>query len=191
MKRREKGNYAKCFAYLKESKSYFLIVLFLFLFSAIIGFLFPVFFVEFIEEFVRGLIEKTSGMNFFQLLIFIFQNNLTCAFFGMIFGLILGLFPILISSLNGYILGFVANKSVEATNFFSLLSLIPHGIFEIPALIISLGLVLRLGSFVFIREKRKEKFFYDFENSLRVFLFIVVPLLLIAAIIETCLIFLL
>ena len=66
----------------------------------------------------------------------------------------------------------------------------PHGIFELPAVFISLGLGLKLGTFIFQRNKLKA-FAEFFWNSLRVFLFIVLPLLIIAAIIEGSLIFLL
>jgi len=184
------ASYGKCWEYLKESKVYFLIILLVFLISAVVGFIKPVFLVEFIEKFVKELIEKTEGMNFFQLLIFIFQNNLITAFIGMIFGLILGVFPLFTSVMNGYVLGFVSNKVVGVVGVGSLWKLIPHGIFEIPALIISLGLGLKLGMFIFAKDKKKQVL-YDLGNSLRVFLLVILPLLIIAAIIETGLMFLL
>tara|TARA_Y100000310_G_C20095245_1_gene540165 strand:- start:42 stop:488 length:447 start_codon:yes stop_codon:yes gene_type:complete len=142
-----------------------------------------------IREFVKEIVEKTEGMGFVQLFWFIFQNNVVTAFFGLILGLVLGLFPIFISMINGYVIGFVANISVSVAGFSSLWKLAPHGIFELPALIISLGLGLKLGSFIFAKSgKRKKKLKYDLKNSLRVFLFIVIPLLLIAGLIESWLI---
>jgi stage II sporulation protein M len=65
--------------------------------------------------------------------------------------------------------------------------LLPHGIFELPALFLSAGLGLRLGTFIFRKNKLKSLKNYLFE-SLRVFLFIIFPFLLIAAIIEGILI---
>lgn len=187
-----KGNYKRCWKYLKESQNYFLIVLLIFSFSFIIGFLFPVFLVDMISEFIEQIIAKTEGMNFLQLLVFILQNNLMTAFFGLLLGVILGLLPLLLSFLNGYVLGFVANISIKAVGLSSLWRLFPHGIFELPALIISLGLGLKLGMFVFAKPgKRKSTLLYNLENSLRVFLFVIIPLLIIAAFIETILIFLL
>ena len=61
------------------------------------------------------------------------------------------------------------------------------GDFELPALFISIGLGLKLGLFLFIRQP-KERFFNYLINSLRVFIFIILPLLLLAAIIEGLLI---
>jgi len=161
----------------------------MFIISVLIGFLFPVFFIDLIKKIISELAEKTKNMNFFQLLIFILENNLTTAFFGMLFGVFFGIFPLLLVIFNGYILGFVSNKTVDIAGFGVMLRLLPHGIFELPALVLSLGLGLKLGMFIF--SKNKKKYLYEnFENSLRVFVYVILPLLIIAGIIETSLIFL-
>jgi len=184
------NNYKKIWGYLKKNKIYFLIILVLFIISILIGFLFPVFFVEFIKKFILELADKTKNMNFFQLLIFILENNLTTAFFGMLLGVFFGIFPLLLVIFNGYVLGFVSNKTVGLLGFNVLFKLIPHGIFELPALVLSLGLGLKLGMFIF--SKNKKKYLYEnFENSLRIFIYVILPLLIIAGIIETGLIFVL
>lgn len=187
--KRNKGNYSLCFDYLKKNKIYFLIVLGIFIFSVILGMFFPVFLVNYITELVKKLAEETSGLNFLQLFFFILKNNLITAFFGLIFGIVFGLFPVSLAFLNGYVLGFISGKVANIAGFSSLIRLLPHGVFEIPALVLSLGLGLKLGMFLFVKNKRKQ-LKYDLENSLRVFLFIILPLLLIAGIIETGLIFL-
>ena len=112
------------------------------------------------------------------------------AFLGLISGIFLGLFPLLLTFLNGYVLGFVMRLSVSAVGVGSLWRLVPHGIFELPALIISLGLGLKLGMFIFSKKPIKQ-LKYDLDNSLRVFFFVIVPLLLIAGFIEAGLIILL
>lgn len=188
MKRRKE--YAQCWNYLKESRIYFLIIFIIFLISFFVGLLFPVFLIELIGRFIEEIVARTEGMSFFQLIIFILQNNITTAFVGLMLGIGLGLFPLFLSFLNGYVLGFVANLSVRAGGIASLWCLLPHGVFELPALIISLGLGLKMARFIFAKNKKKQ-LGYDLANSLRVFLFIIIPLLLIAAIIEAGLIFLL
>ena len=106
----------------------------------------------------------------------------------MIFGVLLGIFPIIAAIANGYLLGFVASISVGNVGFLVLWRLLPHGIFELPAIFISLGLGLKFGTFIF--QKRKlESFKEFFWSSLRVFLLIVIPLLVIAGIIEGSLMF--
>jgi stage II sporulation protein M len=180
-------NYIEVGRYMKEAKIYFLIIFALFFISSLIGFLFPVFLVEFIEELIRELVERTTGMNTIELFVFIFSRNLMTAFTGLMFGIILGLFPLFLTFFNGYVLGFVSNRVVGVSGLSVLWRLLPHGIFEFPALIISLGLGVKLASFI-LTGKPKKQLMYDLENSLRVFLFVVLPLLLIAAIIETSLI---
>jgi stage II sporulation protein M len=70
-----------------------------------------------------------------------------------------------------------------------MLKLLPHGIFELPAIILALAFGLRIGMFFYSKNPELE-FKYRVKNALRVFVFIIVPLLIIAAIIETSLIFL-
>ena len=189
MKRKKKGNYERCWRYLKESRNYFLAASMLLVFSALIGFLFPVFLIDVIRKFIEEILSRTSDLSFFELFLFIFKNNLSTAFFGLFLGVFFGFFPVMLVILNGYVLGFVINLSVGTSGIASLWRLFPHGIFEIPALILSLGLGLKLGMFVFAKAgKRKKVLAYNLKNSLRVFVFVILPLLLIAGIIEAWLI---
>lgn len=182
--------YKDCWKFLKECKIHILIILVLFFVSALVGFLFPVFFVDFIKKFIEDVVSKTEGLGFWQLFLFIAQNNIQTAFTGVILGLILGIVPLIFALFNGYVLGFVARGSVEAAGASVLLRLLPHGIFELPALVLSLALGLKLGVSVFSGKNKKNGFVYNFKNSLKVFFFIILPLLLIAALIEAGLIFL-
>ena len=128
-------------------------------------------------------------MNFIQLFIFIFQNNLKSSFIGLTSGILLGILPLIMIFFNGYLLGFISNKVTQAYNFGVLWRLLPHGIFEIPAIIISLGLGVRIGVSLISTDFKqiKKNLLYHIENSLIVFLFVVFPLLLIAALIEAAL----
>jgi len=121
---------------------------------------------------------------------FIFTNNIQSGFMGMFFGFFLGIFPILATFANGYIVGYVSSSVISSSGIISLLSILPHGIFELPAIFISFGMGIKFGTFIFYKNKRKylSKFLID---SLRVFVFVVLPLLIIAAIIEGSLIFIL
>lgn len=188
-KEKRKRNYQLCWEHLKESMGYFLAIILILVLSSLIGWFYPVLLQEYISKFIQQLADKTKDMGFFELFAFIFQNNITTAFLGIIFGLFFGIFPLLASFFNGYVLGFVAEKATNTSGFQVLLKLLPHGVFEIPALIISLGLGLKLGLFIFVNNKKKQ-IVYDLKESLRVFVYVILPLLLIAAVIETSLIFL-
>ena len=184
-----KKEYKECWDYLKDSKRFIWIVVGIFFIFTMIGFFVPAptLISEQIMKFIREILEQTEGLSQFQLIRFIFFNNLKSSFFGMILGVLLGIFPIFATIINGYILGFVAVLSVKEVGFLSLFSLLPHGIFEFPAIFISLGLGLRLGTFVF--EKNKQKFLKkNLLKSFKTFLLVIIPLLIIAGIIEGCLI---
>ncbi len=171
-------------------------------------------------------------MSQLELTNFIFLNNLQSSFFGLIFGVLFGIFPLIATVVNGYLLGFIASMSVEGEGFLILLRILPHGIFELPAIFISLALGLKLGinlivnlikyyfpdisnlmlvllitlsilllplSFLFylvllivdlkLRKRIVPQYKSILWSSIRVFLFIIIPLLIIAAIIEGTLIF--
>ena len=172
--------------YLKEVRNYVWFSLALFFGLGVFGFLFPVFFEVQILNLIKELLEQTKGLGAFGLIRFIFMNNLKSSFFALALGIFFGLVPFVVLLVNGYVLGFVASKSVAVEGVSVLWRLLPHGIFEIPAVMISIGLGIRLGLFLFIfkGENKKKEFFCWLLNSLRVFVFIVIPLLVIAAIIE-------
>jgi len=185
-----KKAYKDSWQYIKESKGFIYFIVGIFFIFMLIGFFVPASeeITKIILDFIKKLLEQTSGMSQSELIGFIFLNNLQSSFFGLIFGIVLGIFPVFVAILNGYVLGFVGAMSVKAGGNLVLLKLLPHGVFELPAIFISLGLGLKMGSFIF--RKEKGEFFRNcFWNSLRVFLFVVIPLLIIAAIIEGSLIF--
>jgi len=180
-------NFKLALKYLKEIKNYIWFSVIIFLVFSLIGFLFPIFFQEQILELIKGLVEKIEGLSVFGLIKFIFLNNLKSSFFFFFFGIFFGIVPFLTLVVNGYVLGFVAKKTVGIEGFLVLWRLLPHGIFELPAVIISIGLGLKLGSYLFTKHKKGD-FKQWLLNSLRVFLFIILPLLIIAALIEGILI---
>lgn len=182
--------YKKSFSYIKNSRNFIYSIIVIFFAFALAGYFItpPAFLSEYILKFIRELVEETKGLSAFELIKFIFLNNLQSSFLGIIFGVLLGFFPLLFAVANGYILGFVASITVKEAGVLTLWRIFPHGIFELPAIFISLGLGLKFGTFVFQKDSTKS-FRNYFWNSIRVFLTVVIPLLIIAAIIEGLLIF--
>ena len=200
MKRRKKirkknffmENYRESLNYIRDSRNFIYSIIIIFLFFSFIGFFLPVppLLEQKILEFIEELLKQTEGMSQLELIRFIFLNNIQSSFTGMLFGIIFGIFPVLATLANGYLLGFVAAKTAEGQGIFILWKLLPHGIFELPALFISLGLGLKLGTFLFKKNKIESLKNYIIK-SVKVFFFIVIPLLIIAAVIEGSLISLL
>ncbi len=185
-----KEQYIKSLNYIKDIKTFIFIVILIFFLFVFIGYFIPA--PEYLENeifrFIQELLERTEGMSHTQLIRFIFFNNLTSSFLGVILGFFLGIFPLISSISNGYILGFISSLSVQSEGLSVLYRLLPHGIFELPAVFISLAMGLKIGTF-FFRKNRKIPLKEYFLNSLRTFILVVIPLLIIAAIIEGSLIF--
>ena len=162
---------------IKKLKNYLIFSILVFSLFMVLGLIFPNFFEEQIRELIKTLIEKTQELSTLELISFIMTNNIQVAFFGIIFGIIFGILPTLGLIVNGYVLGFVAYHSILEEGIFILWRLLPHGIFEIPAILISTSLGIRLGTDF-------KNFKKNLKSAIRVFLLIVVPLLVIAGIIE-------
>ncbi len=187
-----KEQYKKSWNYIKESKNFIYAAIIIFVVFALIGFFVPVpaDIKAQIMDYIQKIIQKTEGLGGFGLITYIFANNIQSSFTGMVFGIVLGIFPVIGSIANGYMVGFVSAMSANAAGIGSLWRLFPHGIFELPAIFISFGLGIKFGTF-FYDKNAKETFLSYLRNSLRVFIFVVIPLLIIAAIIEGSLIFIL
>jgi stage II sporulation protein M len=182
--------YKKSWKYLRDSKSFIYIATGIFFLFVLIGFFMPApeFIYDKIMTYIRELLKQTEGMSLFQLIWFILSNNVKSTVFAVIFGVFFGIYPLATSIVNGYILGFVSAVSVSGAGIASLWRLLPHGIFELPAVFISLGLGVKLGTFIFQKDKIKSLKNYMI-NSIRVFGLIIVPLLIIAGIIEAVILF--
>ena len=180
-------HYKSCWEFLRESRDYVLVSLGVFCMFFIIGFGLPIFFREQIFTMIEELIAQFMGLGVFETIGLIFLNNIQASFFSIVLGVGIGLFPLFALIFNGYLLGFVARFAVEEGGILVLWRLIPHGIFELPAIILSIGIGFKIGVDIV---KGSGKLKYNFVEGLRFFVFVILPLLVIAAVIEGLLIWL-
>lgn len=183
-----KNSFFEAWEYLRAGKKYFWIISVIFVFSIFLGFVLYAR-LSFLDRILMDLLQKMEGLGALGTISFIFRNNMQSAFFGLFLGIVLGVFPLLNIFSNGLILGYVIRKLVVSGEVLQLWKILPHGIFEIPAIIISLGLGLKLGMSIFSKNSGEE-LSKRLKKSLFVFVFIILPLLIVAAIIEGILIFL-
>ena len=119
------------------------------------------------------------------LFLLIFLNNTIKTFFMMMLGIFFGLTPILFLFANGYILGiffFVIAQKTGSFSFF--LGTIPHGIIELPVVLMAAAYGLWLGH-IFVQKLRNGKSIKrPLKKAYRVYLTRFVPLFFIAAAIE-------
>ena len=181
--------------YLRESDNCVAVVAGFFVLFFMFGFVFPYVapaeildpVLEEVRKLIEEIIRETEGKGLVDLWGFIFWNNSLIAFVSIVFGFLLGVVPVFLLLSNGFMIGLISSLVVAEAGFLSLWRLFPHGIFEIPAIIISFAVGIRFGAFI-LRENRWREFKLRLLGSLRVFFFVVVPLLVIAAIIESLLI---
>ncbi len=162
-------NYRLSWSFLKKIKWFIFFCLFLFAILSVSGYYFPSLFQEQITKIIEQLIKQTEGLNSFEMVLFILGNNIRSSFFSFIFGIGFIIVPLSTIIVNGFILGFAANKAVSSEGFIILWKLFPNGIFEIPAVMISVALGIRIGTF-FIFIKNKTKGISVFFISLFIFL---------------------
>lgn len=83
------------------------------------------------------------------LFLFIFWNNVTKSLMFVYFGLLFGILPIGVLVINGMVLGFVSqHNAAEQTWLFVAKAILPHGIIEIPAILLACAYGIRLGFIV-------------------------------------------
>ncbi len=181
-------NYLACWNFLKKAEEHVVIAFAIFCAFVIIGFALPIWFNNEIFDLIRNMSEQFTGLSLFWTIIKIFFNNIQASFFAIFIGIGFGIFPLITAIINGYVVGFVSRYAVNQQGIFILWKLLPHGIFEIPAIILSIGIGFKLGLELF-KPFKKMKFKYNFIEAMRFFAFVVFPLLLIAAVIEGFLVF--
>ena len=184
-------NYSKCLKFLIECRWYNVFVTGIFSLLFLIGFTFPVFFRAEIIVFIEELIELVEGKGLIETFFFIFFNNLKATFFAIILGVSFGILPLFVAITNGYLIGFVSREVAMIEGISALWRLFPHGIFELPAVIFSIGIGIKIGvDLLIVKKNKKERLKINYIEGLRFFLFVVIPLLLLAGIIEATFIWL-
>ena len=187
--------YLESFKFIKESLNYILSVFALFVLFFAMGFILPYVaepsvldqIMKIVEEWVKEILEQTEGLGFFGMWEFILFNNGLVALLSIFSGFLLGIIPALLLFSNGLVIGIISAIAFSVEGSSSFLKLLPHGIFEIPAIIISLAIGIKNASFLFAKNPRK-RFAYLMKNSFWTFLLVVLPLLIIASLIEAFLI---
>ena len=165
---------------LSEARRYIYFTIILFVGGAVVGYAFPSRFAGLLGT-IQGLAARLVESSTPAVILTLFLQNASSAFIATWLGLIFGLVPLFGALVNGIILGAVL--ALTGGGLMALLSLIPHGIFELPAIFISWGLGLWRGMWPFQGEKKKS-YQERARKAYYVFFTLVLPLLALAAIIE-------
>ncbi|NQF17667.1 stage II sporulation protein M [Brevibacillus sp. HB1.3] len=185
-----------------DNRNYFFAACLLFLGGALIGY----FQAPLVEEMVgkmmgqlKEIAERIKDNGGGPLAVFwtIFSNNVFSALMMMALGILFALFPIIGMLTNGVLLGFIFFKysgvGVSPWLIFSA-GILPHGIFELPAILFAAGVGIRLGVLslrsvgVLIQPQKLARLKNDWYDTLKQFplaVLTVVVLLFVAAIVES------
>lgn len=122
-----------------------------------------------------------------QLAAAIFLNNSVKTFAAILLGLGFGILPALFLVVNGAVLGVVFYLSSHSRGVWpSLLAILPHGVVELAAVFLGTAIGLLLGDRLLKRIMRKSESAIKTElgRALRFFAIVILPMLLVAALIE-------
>jgi stage II sporulation protein M len=122
-----------------------------------------------------------------EIFLLIFMNNSVKAILSTVSGIFAGIFPACFVFINGYIVGIVYYvKSTQIGRVKALMYLLPHGVIEIPAILLACSYGSWLG-LRFIRKLRGHKINLreDFKMAVKACIRTVIPMLLVAAFVET------
>lgn len=170
-----------------EQKQSLMIILALFLIGTSIGALGSESISRQIEDVVKNMIAQFKNLHGPSLFFQIFFHNFIAATVATASGIFFGVFPAISAFLNGLLIGSILTSLANFTNLSlwqAVLSITPHGVFEIPAFLLALSMGLTLGTWPF-KEKKGAFLMAAFNAYSSIFFKVVIPLLMIAAAVET------
>ncbi len=144
-----------------------------------------------VEELIRqvgAVLQPLASTGNFSilLLLVVFINNAIKALLLILLGILVGLPPLLFVALNGFVLGGLGS-ALESVNGWGyvLASFAPHGIIEIPAILLAaaLGFTVAIESFQWLA-RRESRVRLRLSDGVKVYVRWILPGLAVAAVIE-------
>lgn len=142
---------------------------------------------ETFESSLAGFVKVFRGLPKLQLAAAIFVNNTVKTLAVILLGTLLGLIPVFFLVVNGAALGVVWSLSSQTRGVsVSLLSLLPHGILELPAVFLGTAIGIMMGTSIARKlfAQSESKIGTELGRALKFFATVIVPLLLVAAFVE-------
>lgn len=140
---------------------------------------------------LKASLEPYAALPPVKMFSFILFNNSVKMFVVLVLGILFGLLPLIAVASNGYLLGVVYLFASGVGYVKAAKAVLPYGVLEIPAVLISAAYGLWLGM-TFARQIRRRDlagFGGEVRHAIRMFFKVAFPLFVLAALIETFLIF--
>ncbi|SFM62313.1 stage II sporulation protein M [Methanolobus profundi] len=176
--------------YIEELKPFVWISLALFIISTVAGYAYysmdPSYALNSLDG-LEELAEMLQGLSALEIMLLIFVNNAVKMFFSILLGFALGIIPFGFLLMNGFVIGIFAHyQTVENGALFVIAGLTPHGLIEVPMLIISSAVGMKIG-YVALQALRSRPVDLKEEiiKGIKFYLHWLFPLIFLAAVIET------
>jgi stage II sporulation protein M len=140
-----------------------------------------------INESLGGFAQMFINLPKPVLALMIFANNAVKTLLVIVLGIAFAIVPLVFVLVNGVAIGVVLHLATQSKGLaYSILAIVPHGVFELPGVLCGAAIGLMLGNKAVSRLFRKSEFKVGSELSraLKIFATTIVPLLLIGAISE-------
>ena len=176
-------------AYLKSIRVFIGITVLVFLVTAVMGYFAAAADSELAATWMQQLevFKWILSLNPLLIMLAIFLKNFLACAMSVLLGLGFGLVPLLVLTSNGFMIGVVSYSIIHKQGLFYLMAgIVPHGIIELPTILLGISLGFRLGyllALTILGEK------VDLAGETRIAVHFLVrwflPLLFLAAAIET------
>jgi len=141
---------------------------------------------DLLKVFEKDVAGEILGKNSFDIFERLFTNNLEACILLFLGGASFGILTIFIMSLNGIVIGAIMEiVHQDHSALFVAAAIVPHGIFEIPAFIISGALGILLAQSMIAEWYGTGDSAADAAQFFRTFIVYVLPLVLTAAFVES------
>jgi len=182
-------NWKEDAAYLRSIRPYILLSVYLFLATAALGVVASVRHPELAAAYVGDVAETLQwilDLSPPKMMLAIFLNNLFASLMALLLGVGFGIVPAVVVVMNGFVVGLVVHQAMLVGGpAFVIVAILPHGIIELPTVLVCIGVGFRLGHLMILTLLGRGG---DLEGELKAAIRLlrwVVLLLFIAAVIET------
>lgn len=182
-------NWKEDAAYLRSIRPYILLSVYLFLATAALGVVASIRHPELAATYVGDVAETLQwilDLSPPKMMLAIFLNNLFASLMALLLGVGFGIVPAIVVVMNGFVVGLVVHQAMlVGGSAFVIVAILPHGIIELPTVLVCIGVGFRLGHLMILTLLGRGG---DLEGELKAAIRLlrwVVLLLFIAAVIET------
>jgi len=181
-------------------RKYFIAAALVFVTGVILGYADSEHFEAILQSQVKGLQELARSLSMKDhsvvwLFGFIFLNNAIKSVLIIFAGAFFGVLPLFFLVINGMVIGYLAELQTQTGQFgYFLKGILPHGIFEIPAIVLAcayglkFGAIVSKGLFGLLSNRSRQAFAADLQRFRKISLPLIgllIGTLLVAAIVES------